>query len=203
MAGKPKDDISSSKDDYWRTKEERDEFDKAIKDLKAQLASKDKELMKEKVESTRLLNQLAQYISPEAYAKMRDEKDKELARLLKVNSELGSINAQQEKRIKELEATTGCRMYFKNKCNAGEAYGAESKKLKKENAALTAKVKKLEKQVEELEAKLANPFGLDAIRELEWKIAKAKAIVKEAGHDNVDDSPSCELCRIWKALEGD
>jgi len=149
------------------------EFERRTK----QLASKEKELMKEKVESTRLLNQLAQYISPEAYAKMRDEKDKELARLLKVNSELGSINkeleaaiATGEKAAKEAMArltAEGIEVKFKC-CHEGKI--AE---LEKENAALTA------------------------------RIAKAKAIVKEAGHDNVDDSPSCELCRIWKALEGD
>ena len=73
--------------------------DATLRVLRELLASKEKELMKEKVESTRLLNQLAQYISPEAYAKMRDEKDKELARLLKVNSELGSINKELEAAI--------------------------------------------------------------------------------------------------------
>jgi len=50
---------------------------------------------------------------------------------------------------KELEATTGCRMYFKNRCNAGEAYSAESKRLKKENAALKVELKR-EKEGETL-----------------------------------------------------
>jgi len=131
-------------------------------------------------------------------SKLLEEKDMELDAVIKANKELVGINERQEKRISELEAAV--------KEEHGSIVSAalrEIDKVRKENAALTAKVKKLEKQVEELEAKLANPFGLDAIRELEWKIAKAKAIVKEAGHDNVDDSPSCELCRIWKALEGD
>jgi len=182
MAGKPKITLSALKCD-------------AFLNLKRQLASKDKELMKEKVESTRLLNQLAQYISPEAYAKMRDEKDKELARLLKVNSELGSINAQQEKRIKELEATTGCRMYFKNKCNAGEAYGAESKKLKKENAALTAKVKELDGELDK---------RLDLIERLDDNVkalTKERDIAKDAGYMMAKDC--CATVRkALKALEG-
>ena len=173
--------------------------DATLRVLRELLASKEKELMKEKVESTRLLNQLAQYISPEAYAKMRDEKDKELARLLKVNSELGSINkeleaaiATGEKAAKEAMArltAEGIEVKFKC-CHEGKI--AE---LEKENAILRA-------------AKNAPSRRCANCAALTARIAKAKEAYLSVFDvrtlemmDRITATlPSAKLLKIWKAL---
>jgi len=179
MAGKPKDDISSSKDDYWRTKEERDEFDKAIKDLKAQLASKEKELLMKTNECQISSKRISEVVNG-VLERLRPYDDGNGNPLYCVNQIVAYVE-KQEKRIKELEATTGCRMYFKNKCNAGEAYGAESKKLKKENVALTAKLKERDGWLREgriTECKFEKIGNCDLVAALKKERDELKEIVR-------------------------